>query len=109
MGYTVTKLTDRFYAIDQDFVRCFLFVGDDKAVLVDTGIGGALKDVIQTVTDKPVTLITTHFDGDHTGCDGDFSPQYLHTSELSTYEKRKNADIAPDLGGRMHCCGRILP
>lgn len=44
----------------------YLVEGSKKAVLIDTGVGvGSLKDVVDGLTDKPVTVLLTHGHVDH--------------------------------------------
>ncbi len=82
------KIRDDFYVIEQQGVRCFLFIGDDMALLVDAGFGGDLKSVCESLTDKPVHLILTHADGDHRGADKQFGRIMMHPGEFSYYEQR---------------------
>ena len=86
LAYTVTPLADSVYELSQGgHVRCFLLVGKERALLVDTCFGGDLRDVVSRLTDKPVTLVSTHADGDHTGADADFPVHYVHSAELPSY------------------------
>ena len=50
----------------------YLVEGNEKAVLIDTGVGvGSLKSVVDGLTDKPVTVLLTHAHVDHAlGADG---------------------------------------
>ncbi len=44
----------------------YLVEGKDKAVLIDTGVGvGDLKGLVDSLTDKPVTVLLTHGHVDH--------------------------------------------
>jgi len=85
LSYHVRRLAESFYALEQGVVRCFLLVGAERALLVDTGFGGDLRAVVAGLTDKPVTLVSTHSDGDHTGGDADFPAHYIHAAELARY------------------------
>ena len=88
MEFTTQKMAENLWVLDQKGVRSFLLVGDDKAILIDTCFGGDILSVCRTITDKPITLITTHSDGDHCGCDEQFSEQYMHEAELARYNSR---------------------
>ena len=66
-------------------------MGQDNAILVDTCFGGDIRSVCQSITDKPITLITTHSDPDHIGCDQQFPTQYLHSAEFARYESRSKS------------------
>ncbi len=92
--FTTEKVNDSFYVISQQGVRCFLFVGDDMALLVDAGFGGDLKAVCESITDKPVHLILTHADGDHRGAEKQFGLFMMHPAEFSYYKMRRGRDPA---------------
>ena len=45
-----------------------LVIGDDKAVLIDTGCGiGDLYQAVKEITNKPVRVVNTHTHADHLG------------------------------------------
>ena len=88
MEFTIQKIAENIWAIEQKGVRAFLLVGQNKAILVDTCFGGDICSVCQSITNNPITLITTHSDGDHIGCDQQFPVQYLHSAEFERYERR---------------------
>ena len=50
------------YEIDEfDCASIFLFVGTERALLLDTGIGiGDLKGLVEGITDKPYDVVLTH-------------------------------------------------
>ena len=88
MEFTIQKIAENIWAIEQKGVRAFLLVGQDNAILVDTCFGGDIRSACQSITNNPITLITTHSDGDHIGCDQQFPVQYLHSAEFERYESR---------------------
>lgn len=88
MEFTVQIIAENIWAIEQKGVRAFLLVGQDNAILVDTCFGGDILSVCQTITTNPITLITTHSDLDHIGCDQQFPVQYLHSAEFERYKSR---------------------
>ncbi|MGB8453866.1 MAG: MBL fold metallo-hydrolase [Anaerocolumna sp.] len=65
LNYFKTEITKGFYCIEQHFVRCFLVVGVKEALLIDTGVGGNLREYIAAITKLPITVIMTHADQDH--------------------------------------------
>ena len=67
MEFTVQKLADNIWALDQKGVRAFLLVGQEEAILVDTCFGGDILSACRSVTAAPITLVTTHADPDHMG------------------------------------------
>jgi hydroxyacylglutathione hydrolase len=88
--YKILKIAEDFYSIEQDFVRCFLLVGEKEGLLVDTGLGGNLKEYVEEITKLPIKVIFTHADGDHEGAAGQFEKCLMHPSEFDYY-KSKNA------------------
>ena len=81
------KIADHFWIFEEDGVRSFFFEGVDRAMLIDTGFGKLpLPDMVAELTGLPVFLVNTHTDRDHTGCNKDFKPVYLHPSEMEHYQ-----------------------
>ena len=109
-AYEVVKLGEGAWRIEENMVRMFLFEGTEKALLVDTGFGaGDLKAVVAELTQKPVMVVNTHADGDHTGCNGQFGKTHMHPAEFVHYYENgaQSAEALPlqdgetiDLGGR---------
>ena len=111
------KITETEYYIEQGFVRCTLFIGEEKALLIDAAFGGkeSLKELIATLTDKPVQLVLTHADPDHNGYLGEFEQAYMHEAEFPACQELaqsagtelcalKEGDVI-DIGGR---CFEVL-
>ena len=49
-------------------VHSHLFIGDEMAILADTGLGvGNIRAVVESLTRLPVKVVTTHAHWDHTG------------------------------------------
>lgn len=107
MDFTVNKISENFYALEQKGVRAFLLVGRDNAVLVDTCFGGDILSVCQSLTHNPITLITTHSDPDHMGCHRQFPAHYLHRAEFARYESRSQGEteILPMEEGNVFSAG----
>jgi hydroxyacylglutathione hydrolase len=109
--YEVIKLTDNSWRIEENMVRAFLFEGADRALLVDTGFGtGNIRKIVEDITPKPVMLVNTHADPDHTGCNVLFEKAFMHPSEYPYYfeNKANEAVVSPlwdgdiiDLGTRI--------
>ena len=105
------KIDERTYRIEDNGVRSLLFIGDTQALLVDTGFGGeeSLKSVVESLTDKPVMLVTTHADWDHIGRNAEFETAHMHPAEMAHYYQNAapEASVSPlwdgdviDIGGR---------
>ncbi|MBO7252296.1 MAG: MBL fold metallo-hydrolase [Oscillospiraceae bacterium] len=93
MEFTTKKIAENFWAIEQNGVRSFLLTGRGKAVLVDTCFGGDILSVCRSLTSNPITLITTHADPDHMGCDAQFPDQCLHEADFERYRSRSKTPI----------------
>lgn len=64
----------------------YLIEGSESAVLVDTGVGvGSLKEVVESITSKPVTVLLTHGHVDHAMGAGEFDKVYLNPADLPVY------------------------
>ncbi|MDR0819241.1 MAG: MBL fold metallo-hydrolase, partial [Oscillospiraceae bacterium] len=62
------EVFDGVWNLTPGMSNSYLVVGSDKALLIDTGVGrDDLPEQIAKITDKPVSLVTTHAHGDHTG------------------------------------------
>lgn len=108
---TIHALSPGVWAIDQIMVRCFLIVGTERALLLDTGAAPCdLPDLISTVTALPVTVVHTHGDGDHTENDDQFPQIYAHPNEnpiILRFRPQLTSTLLPvreghrfELGGR---------
>lgn len=87
--YEVFRLDESCWRIEEDGVRCFLFIGDSRALLIDTGFGtGDLRGTISEITDLPVMLVNTHADGDHLGCNHQFAACHMHPAEYDRYMQK---------------------
>ena len=70
--FTVDILDDSTYSIAEYGqwmkIHSYLFIGDERAALVDTGLGvGNIRTIVDALTKLPVDVITTHAHWDHTG------------------------------------------
>ena len=83
----IKKISDHFWIFEEDGVRSFLFKGDKRAMLIDTGFGTLpIQKMAAELTALPIFLVNTHTDKDHTGCNGDFKPVYMHPAEMEHYQ-----------------------
>ncbi len=84
--FTVEPLDARTYAISEyghwEKVHSFLLLGDEKAALIDTGIGiDDIKRITDQLTHLPIVVITTHVHWDHIGSHCSFESVYVHKAE----------------------------
>ncbi len=106
----IIQIDARTWRIEEPEVRCFLFAGDERALLLDSGFHiSDILGVVRTVTALPVMLANTHSDYDHIACNGQFEAAYMSPAEFCCYSKQKSqttpcrplwdGDVI-DLGGR---------
>lgn len=56
----------------------YLLEGNEKALLIDTGYGaGNLRELVETLTEKELIVVNTHYHPDHAGGNGEFEKVYL--------------------------------
>lgn len=95
----IIKIDAGTWRFEDGFVRFFLVEGDDKAAMIDSGVNSPdAKMLAQSVTDKPIILINTHGDGDHTSGTGAFSEIYMHSFDYYNCEIDKhfpNTSLTP--------------
>jgi len=66
-----------------DCASIFLLIGDEKAMVIDTGIGiGDLKGFIRRLTDKPLMVCYTHDHQDHVGGASQFDNAWVHPRDM---------------------------
>ncbi len=74
--YKVSQISDNTYMIEEpqssQYNISYLIIGSEKALMLDTGSGEnknkskqKISTVIKSLTDKPITLLMTHFHFDH--------------------------------------------
>ena len=85
--FTIGQVDETTYIISEyrhwEETHCYLLIGDDRALLIDTGLGiGNIYEQVQKLTDKPITAAATHAHWDHIGGHKYFSDFYAHEAEL---------------------------
>lgn len=83
-AFPYKEIAHNTYEIGEfDCASIFLLVGDEKAMVIDTGIGiGDLKGFIRTLTDKPLMVCYTHDHADHVGGASAFDHAYVHPKDM---------------------------
>lgn len=78
-----TAIDGRTWRYDEMGVRFFLLAGDERAVLLDSGMQTHnARDLAEQLTDLPLMLVHTHCDRDHVGSDDQFDEVWLSPAEL---------------------------
>ena len=97
MDHQIIQINSNTWRIEDNGVRMFLLAGDEKALLIDSGMQvHYARDIAQSLTPLPVELLNTHADMDHTGSNEQFESFYMHPAEEEHYRR----------GGR---AGRLIP
>ena len=66
---------------DED-VRSYLVIGTERAILIDTGMGiGNIKEVVESLTSLPVSVLNSHSHWDHIGGNWRFNDILIHEAE----------------------------
>lgn len=75
------------FEIDEfDCGSVFLLVGEERALLLDTGIGiGDLRGLVEQLTDKPYDVAITHGHGDYVGGAGWFDRVWLNEKDWDCF------------------------
>lgn len=72
----------------------YLVLGDEKALLIDTGMGiGSLKAIVQSLTSLPVQVLNTHGHPDHAGGNAEFGPALIYPDDKATADRMANLDF----------------
>ncbi|TVX93508.1 MBL fold metallo-hydrolase [Paenibacillus agilis] len=84
--FTVSKLDETTFAISEyghwEKVHSFLLIGQERAALIDTGLGiDNMKRMTDQLTDLPIIVLTTHVHADHIGSHGQYEEIYVHEAE----------------------------
>ena len=77
-----------FYIEDFNSDSMYLVEGREKALLIDTGLGGeSLPDVVKSLTALPVELAVTHAHGDHMALSHLFGKFYMSHKDIPLMER----------------------
>ncbi|MBD5551747.1 MAG: MBL fold metallo-hydrolase [Lachnospiraceae bacterium] len=86
--FSATKISERLYIIresycDQDGFTLGLVIGDEKAVVIDSGLGAVdgLRRFAESLTDKPLICLVTHGHPDHAGGAILFDKSYMSSQD----------------------------
>ena len=106
----IIQINENTWRIEDGGVRFFLLAGEEKALLIDSGMEvHNAKEVARSLVNLPIELLNTHADMDHVGSNGEFEAFYMNPAEASNYYKApgRTGRILPvwdgdilDLGGR---------
>lgn len=67
----------------------YLAEGTERAVLIDTCVGvGRLKDLVSTLTERPLTVLLTHGHVDHAMGAPEFEEVYMNLNDVPLYQRQ---------------------
>lgn len=106
--FTVEQIDSDTFAISEyrhwEETHCYLLCGAEKAALIDTGLGVSnIREVVDSLTDLPVSVLTTHVHWDHIGGHKYFTDLAVHEAEkdwLSTRFPLPLQAVRQNLAGR---------
>lgn len=77
--------------LHEERVKSYLVVGNERAVLIDTGMGvGDLRSLVDGLTDRPLTVVNSHAHWDHVGGNAAFVGRaeiLIHAAEARDLER----------------------
>lgn len=81
----IIQMDSSTWRFEDGFVRFFLLVGEEKAAMIDSGANcPEALELAKTLTDKPIFLLNTHGDGDHTSGTAAFSQIHMHAADYDS-------------------------
>lgn len=89
--FTIQEIDRQTFALSEyghwEKVHSYLFIGQQRAALIDTGTGiGDIRRIVSFLTHLPIIVITTHCHWDHIGGHGDFQQIAIHVDDLDWLE-----------------------
>jgi glyoxylase-like metal-dependent hydrolase (beta-lactamase superfamily II) len=74
--------------LHQELVQSFLIEGNDRAILLDTGMGiGDIRAIAESVTSLPLSVVNSHAHWDHIGGNWRFDEIAIHPAEAEQLSK----------------------
>ncbi len=91
--YRARKIFENTWVVDIGATCfCYLLAGGEKALVIDTGMNSAnLRTFLETITDKPMTVVNTHGHFDHTRCNGFFDVVCMHPEAIPDVNGGQNS------------------
>ena len=94
MENQIIKINENTYRIEDGGVRFFVFLGKEKAAVIDTGMNTPnAKELVQSITSLPMVLINTHAEPDHISGNGGFDTIYMKNRILVSGDSVSNSKI----------------
>lgn len=109
--YTVNQLKPHVYHIADPMGVCMtLIIGEEKALLLDTGYGtGNLHETVREITDLPLIVVNSHGHLDHILGNRFFDTVYLHPADLPLYRQHSSKERRQSIANRQRTRPRLFP
>lgn len=112
--FAVTEPQPGIFTIEEPFhderVKSNLIVGSERAVLLDTGMGVAdIREVVDALTDRPITVVNSHAHWDHIGDNHRFDEILIHEAESDYLQAGVGNDVLRPWFGPEHLSGPLPP
>ncbi|MCL2627217.1 MAG: MBL fold metallo-hydrolase [Oscillospiraceae bacterium] len=107
LGFNITKINPSLYLLKDPLgVNIFLMVGENKALLFDTGHGVAyLPTAVKALTDKPLTVVLGHGHIDHANGAYQFDEVYLREPDYELCREHTGTEIRTTIINRLKEAG----
>ena len=101
--FSATQVSEGVWAInDNNSDNIYLVEGNDKALLIDTGLGVAkLSDFVRTLTTKPLLVVNTHGHPDHAGGNFQFKEVHAHPADFGAIKQVGNKESRSQAASNM--------
>ena len=104
--YTAEQFDGYIRIGSPEAVYCYLIIGEEKALLIDTGYGfGDLRSAVKELTSLPLVIVNTHGHCDHVGGNAQFDePCLIHPKEMELAERHCREEMRRNNAERMRNC-----
>lgn len=104
----VSERITRIYAFNTELM--YLVEGSERAVLIDTGSGfGSLRECVDGLTDKPVSVLCTHGHTDHALGAAEFEDVYISPLDERSYDIHSDMTFRANSGHMWPEFGLLRP
>ncbi|CAA9561744.1 MAG: hypothetical protein AVDCRST_MAG43-1835 [uncultured Thermomicrobiales bacterium] len=110
--FAITEPEGGIFVIEEPLhderVKSFLIVGEQRAVLLDTGMGVAdIRTVVDALTDVPIIVVNSHAHWDHIGSNHRFDTIWIHEAESGYLQAGVGNDVLRPWFGPEHLTGQL--
>jgi glyoxylase-like metal-dependent hydrolase (beta-lactamase superfamily II) len=93
-NYNIIQIVPEVTMIEDTDTCIYVVEGEKSAIVIDTGYGCYnLKEAVEEITKKPLTVICTHGHIDHASGSHYFDKVYMHEADMPVYEKHRKFKI----------------